>query len=376
MHVPSYLSSYPKEKDKLMKERYEHSKMMVVATNTKKKAKKKVDDTVVATQSTPPKMKKVVHQKTRGSSGFSVLSEAAELHASPVTKKLKTTKDTAYMYTTDVCNFSTPPAKATAAVENPRQEVSGLKRANTGIQEFVDFDSTATDATNTPSDSGEPASEAYRLMLSEDVLNFDWNETSSEEEKDFVSATVSSSQLLTSNGISCYNHNMYTEILCILILNACPDFNNLNEYVIKNDGMTRTALSTPALMRYRIKVMLQQHQVCSWWKDSVLIESPPVKTTYCVEHLFALAAVMHDTSKTWTTLVDKAELTNDFTASKFDEEDDILQIGQMLACLWERANRFLSRDTYIKLGKDGMERVSVFKKILRSVVVNSRMVDF
>lgn len=77
MHVPSYLSSYPKEKDKLMKERYEHSKMMVVATNTKKKAKKKVDDTVVATQSTPPKMKKVVHQKTRGSSGFSVLSEAA-----------------------------------------------------------------------------------------------------------------------------------------------------------------------------------------------------------------------------------------------------------------------------------------------------------
>ena len=278
------------------------------------------------------------------------------------------------MYTADVCNFSTPPTKATAAVENPRQEVSGLKRANTGIQEFVDFDSTATDATNTPSDSGEPASEAYRLMLSEDVLNFDWNETSSEEEKDFVSATVSSSQLLTSNGISCYDHKMYTEILCIL--NACPDFNNLNEYVIKNDGMTRTALSTPALMRYRIKVMLQQHQVCSWWKDSVLIESPPVKTTYCVEHLFALAAVMHDTSKTWTTLVDKAELTNDFTASKFDEEDDILQIGQMLACLWERANRFLSRDTYIKLGKDGMERVSVIKKILRSVVVNSRMVDF
>ena len=101
-----------------------------------------------------------------------------------------------------------------------------------------------------------------------------------------------------------------------------------------------------------------------------------MKTTYCVEHLFALAAVMHDTSTTWTTLVDKAERTNDFTASKFDEEDDILQIGQMLACLWERANRFLSRDTYIKLGKDGMERVSVFKKILRSVVVNSRMVDF
>ena len=97
------------------------------------------------------------------------------------------------MYTADVCNFSTPPTKATAAVENPRQEVSGLKRANTGIQEFVDFDSTATDATNTPSDSGEPASEAYRLMLGEDVLNFDWNETSSEEEKDFVSATVSSS---------------------------------------------------------------------------------------------------------------------------------------------------------------------------------------
>ena len=342
-----------------MKERYEHSKMMVVATNTKKKAKKKVDDTVVATQSTPPKMKKVVHQKTRG--GFSVLSEAAELHASPVTKKLKTRKDTASMYTTE-----------TAAVENPRQEVSGLKQANTGIQEFVAFDSTATDTTTSPSDSGEPASEAYRLMLGEDVLEFNWNETSSEEETDVVSATVSSSQLLTSNGISCYDHKIYTEILCIL--NACPDFNNLNEYVIKNDGMTRTALSTPALMRYRIKVMLQQHQVCSWWKDSVLIESPPVKTMYCVEHLFALAAVMHDTSltwTTWTTLVDKAERTNDFTASKFDEEDDILQIGQMLACLWERANRFLSRDT-IKLGNDGMERVSVIKKILRSVVVNSR----
>ena len=85
-----------------------------------------------------------------------------------------------------------------------------------------------------------------------------------------------------------------------------------------------------------------------------------MKTMYCVEHLFALAAVMHDTSTTWTTLVGKAERTNDFTASKFDEEDDILQIGQMLACLWERANRFLSRDTYIKLGNDGMERVSVF----------------
>jgi len=64
---------------------------------------------------------------------------------------------------------------------------------------------------------------------------------------------------------------------------------------------------------------------------------------------------------------------NDFTASKFDEEDDILHIGQMTADLWERVNRSLSREKYNMLGLDGLERGNATNMIIGIIVGSSRM---
>ena len=154
-------------------------------------------------------------------------------------------------------------------------------------------------------------------------------------------------------------------------LTACPDFNNKNEYVIKNGGMTRTALGTSALMRARIKIMLQDHERLGWWKGiRTNVSAHTDEVSVHAEHLIALAMVMYNITS-WS-LVSVGD-GNDFTASKFEEEDDILHIGQLMADLWERVNRSLSRDEYSTLGPTGLERANATNMIIGIIVGSSRM---
>ena len=164
-----------------------------------------------------------------------------------------------------------------------------------------------------------------------------------------------------------YDKKLYDQIHGTLT--ACPDFNNQNEYVVKNDGTTRTALDSPALTRARIKLMLEQHEQLTWWKDDVT--KSPDGDIFCVEHFIALAVVMHGITN-WSLV--SSDDADDFTACKFDEEDDILHIGQMIADLWERVDRSLSRDAYSRLGVNGPERGSATNKIVGVIVGSSRMV--
>ena len=78
----------------------------------------------------------------------------------------------------------------------------------------------------------------------------------------------------------------------------------------------------------------------------------PDENIFCVEHLIAIAVVMYDVTD-WSLI--STDDADDFTACKFDEEDDILHTGQMIADLWERVDRSLSRDAYSKLGVDGLK---------------------
>jgi len=251
------------------------------------------------------------------------------------------------------------------------------------------FDSGCTTATSTNEDESE-AAEDYRLF-NEEVLNFNWNEQAAvmpQAQQGYVAAAVShdsavtnddqaASQLLSHhNPMVSYNKSVYDQILATLT--ARPDFNNINEYQIKNDGLTRTALSAPALMRSRIKSILQEHLSSAWWKNSVLKSSSINECSHRVESLIALAVVMHD-NPTWTCVgntdvVDNVFTTDNFTISMFDDEDEVLCISQMFANVWERVDRSLSRDNFSMLGVDGLQRGSAMRRVMKTLVASAHMI--
>lgn len=76
---------------------------------------------------------------------------------------------------------------------------------------------------------------------------------------------------------------------------------------------------------------------------------------------------------TTPTFVSSYNDADDCTACKFDEEADILHIGQMLADLWERVGPALSRDAYNRLGGNGLERGSATNEIISAIVGSSGM---
>lgn len=90
----------------------------------------------------------------------------------------------------------------------------------------------------------------------------------------------------------------------------------------------------------------------------------------CAERLIALTVVMYNVI-IWTIV--SPDDADDFNPCKFDEEDDILHIGQMLADLWERVDRSLSRGDYNRLGPDGLKRCDAIYEIVGIVVHSSRM---
>ena len=178
------------------------------------------------------------------------------------------------------------------------------------------------------------------------------------------------------NPMVSYNKSLYDQILATLT--ARPDFNNTNEYLIKNDGLTRTALSAPALTRSRIKSILQEHLTSAWWKNSVLKSSSINECSHRVEKLIALAVVMHD-NPTWTCVgntdvVDTVFTADNFTTSMFDDEDEVLCISQMFASVWERVDRSLSRDNFSMLGVDGLQRGSAMRRVMKTLVASAHMI--
>jgi hypothetical protein len=203
-----------------------------------------------------------------------------------------------------------------------------------------------------------------------DVLDLDWRSSHgnvpinlSPSKLAWYSANEVDGKLL--DEIGC-DKEAYAMIHCTLT--APPNLSNPNEYVVRNDSTMRTALNIPSLMRVRIKLMIQEHEKLAWWRDDA-IETPSRKI-YCVENFIALVLfVYNDTNWLMSTVVDD----DDFTPCKFDEEDDILHVGQMVAYLWERANRSLSCDAYSKLGVDGMERVRAINKIITIIAKRSRL---
>jgi len=250
------------------------------------------------------------------------------------------------------------------------------------------FDSGCTTATSTNEDESE-AAEDYRLF-NEEVLNFNWNEQAAmpQDQQGHVAAAVSHDSAVTTddqaasqlfshhNPMVSYNKSVYDQILATLT--AHPDFNNTNEYQIKNDGLTRTALSAPALMRSRIKSILQEHRSNAWWKNSVLKSSSINECSHRVESLIALAVVMHD-NPTWTCVgntdvVDTVFTADNFTTSMFDDEDEVLCISQMFANVWERVDRSLSRDNFSMLGVDGLQRGSAMRRVMKTLVASAHMI--
>ena len=268
------------------------------------------------------------------------------------------------------------------------QEVCASSTSFAAGNRGVTFDSGCTTATSTNEDESE-AAEDYRLF-NEEVLNFNWNEqaTMPQAQQGHVAAAVSHDSAVTNedqaapqlfshhNPMVSYNKSLYDQILATLT--AHPDFNNTNEYQIKNDGLTRTALSAPALMRSRIKSILQEHLSNAWWKNSVLKSSSINECSHRVESLIALAVVMHD-NPTWTCVgntdvVDTVFTADNFTTSMFDDEDEVLCISQMFANVWERVDRSLSRDNFSMLGVDGLQRGSDMRRVMKTLVASAHMI--
>ena len=142
--------------------------------------------------------------------------------------------------------------------------------------------------------------------------------------------------------------NVYKEIHDRLM--AYPDFNNLDDYMLGDNDISRTTLDIGPLMRKRIQLeILRKHLSVGWWKDPV-----PALPLHCdivalrktsLEHLIALSLVMYDVSH-WRLL----STQNHFAASLFNEGDELLSIRYLMTSLWDRVNRFLSRDMLDLLG--------------------------
>lgn len=86
------------------------------------------------------------------------------------------------------------------------------------------------------------------------------------------------------------------------------------------------------------------------------------------EKLIALFCVMSDVTD-WYALPAES-FPSHFTCA-FDVEDEILHLGQTAADLWERVNRYLSRQQYSQTG--GERRVRAINELLIRMVHSSRM---
>lgn len=234
------------------------------------------------------------------------------------------------------------PNDSTSDKDDLPQEVRATSTSFVAGNRGETFDSGCTTATSTNEDESE-AAEDYRLF-NEEVLNFNWNEQAAvmpQAQQGRNAAAVPQDSAVTNddqaashlfshhNPMVSYNKSIYDQVLANLT--DRPDFNNTNEYQIKNDGLTRTALSAPALMRSRIKFILQEHLSSAWWKNSVLKSSSINECSHRVENLIALAVVMHD-NPTWTCVgntdvVDTVFTADNFTTSMFDDEDEVLCIS-------------------------------------------------
>ena len=85
-------------------------------------------------------------------------------------------------------------------------------------------------------------------------------------------------------------------------IKAVVDYNNPNECIIHEDGLTRSPLDTPALERYRIKNVLESHLEEEWWfeaesKVEDVVAEIELSRKNQLERLISLTAVMVKTSE-------------------------------------------------------------------------------
>eukprot|EP00571_Detonula_confervacea_P017574 CAMPEP_0172311886 /NCGR_PEP_ID=MMETSP1058-20130122/15950_1 /TAXON_ID=83371 /ORGANISM="Detonula confervacea, Strain CCMP 353" /LENGTH=573 /DNA_ID=CAMNT_0013025195 /DNA_START=25 /DNA_END=1746 /DNA_ORIENTATION=+ len=175
-------------------------------------------------------------------------------------------------------------------------------------------------------------------------------------------------------------------------LTSSPDYNNPKEYVLGEDGLSRAGVETGALFRVRIKHLLEDHLGMGWWREDMFDIAPldasatgaaaiqsPLGTLgmlvngggkggdeggmfgkvaykkFALERLIALAAVMLDVDH-WHFRNEAQEMTIT-DGQRFNDEDDIRHIGQLLSGLWERVSRSLQRDDLALLGDDSSARM-------------------
>ena len=337
-----------------------------------RRAKKKDTSTRGPKSKSPLKKRKVKERKVRPSKTNG--SEKTKMnHGSPAKKDTIATSPikTPKLRPRYSKNSSAGDADAGYLIHAKAEESAKIDVARGTLPGLPWIDSLSSDNQVTPVSKDSKPEEA--VMKGENLFPFNW-----EPNKDATSDPVSSKE--TYPDASKVASNLHKEIkydeekyrIIYDSLTACPDFNNKNEYVIRNDGMTRTALGTSALMRARIKAMLQNHENLGWWKciNTYEVSAHADEVSTHAEHLVALAMVMYDVTG-WS-LVSVGD-GNDFTPSKFDEEDDILHIGQLMADLWERVDRSLSRDKYSTLGPNGLERAKATNMIIGIIVGSSRM---
>mmetsp|Transcript_42057 Transcript_42057/g.75835 ORF Transcript_42057/g.75835 Transcript_42057/m.75835 type:complete len:575 (-) Transcript_42057:495-2219(-) len=174
-------------------------------------------------------------------------------------------------------------------------------------------------------------------------------------------------------------------------LTSSPDFNNPKEYVLGGDGFSRICLERGALCRARIKDMLGEQLDMGWWKGGVIANTDgtgviqpalgaPDKSVgvdsvgklsfekFALERLIALTVVMLDVDH-WQ-VVTNASSTAVMEGQRFNDEDDIRHIGQLISGLWERVNRSLCRDGFSLLGLEWGNNSSVAMRTERYAAIN------
>ena len=133
------------------------------------------------------------------------------------------------------------------------------------------------------------------------------------------------------------------------LIKADVDYNNPNECIIHEDGLTRSPLDKPALERYRIKNLLESHLKEEWWfaaesmaGDAVAAVEVPRKSP--LERLVSLTAVMVETSD-W------------HRSSCARDNMEVFLVGSRLVELWGLVLNFMTLDS------DAKARIPAVKKM-------------
>ncbi len=193
--------------------------------------------------------------------------------------------------------------------------------------------------------------DSFALDLEDDILDIKL------EEEDLIPGTIEY------NSVAPDEQQIRSRALMHLRLQVQPNEGALDEItaILESPPDSPTSESKSTLMRQRIIRLATEASDVGWWRESEKLISEVVQKAH-LDHLVALtfAVLQADAWKRFSEDIVPGE-------TRFNAQDDIRHICQLLPGIWNRVNHSLARDSYALFGAgiDQLERSHAVTKMVR-----------